>query len=85
MKRDGPSDVVQYRPTIAGSAPTALKGWFRNGSASGYQLVYSAREAAEIAHRTDERVIAAQAEGGKAAQFVVLDPFGNRTPWQPAT
>jgi len=85
MKRDGPSDVVQYRPTILGSAPTALKGWFRNGSASGYQLVYPAREAAAIAHRTDERVVAAETESGKAAQLVLLDPFGNRTPWQPAT
>jgi hypothetical protein len=85
MKRDGPADVVQYRPTILGSAPTALKGWFRANATTGYQLVYSAREAAAIANRTDERVVAADGEGGKTAQLVVVDPFGNRKPWQPVS
>ncbi|HZI81448.1 MAG TPA: hypothetical protein VFD69_18135 [Vicinamibacterales bacterium] len=82
MKRDGPSDVVQYRPTILDSAPTALKGWFRAGSTSGYQLVYSAREAAAIANRTTERVIASVTEDGKGAQLVVIDGYGKSTPWQ---
>jgi hypothetical protein len=81
MKRDGPADVVQYRPTILESAPTALKGWFRSNATTGYQLVYSAREAAAIANRTDERVVANDADGGKAPQLVVVDPFGNRTPY----
>ena len=81
MKREGPADVVQYRPTILGSAPTALKGWFRTNATTGYQLVYSAREAAAIANRTDERVVANDAEGGKAPQLVVIDAFGNRAPY----
>jgi hypothetical protein len=81
MKRDGPSDVVQYRPTILGSAPTALKGWFRAGSDTGYQLVYPAREAAEIANRTTERVVASATEDGKDT-LVVVDAYGKHTPWQ---
>jgi hypothetical protein len=85
MKRDGPSDVVQYRPTILGSAPTALKGWFKAGSTSGYQLVYSAREAAIIANRTTERVVASVTEAGKAPQLVVVDAYGKQTPWQSTT
>jgi hypothetical protein len=81
MKREGPADVAQYRPTILGSAPTALKGWFRPNATTGYQLVYSAREAAAIANRTDERVIATDMEGGNPAQLVVIDAVGNRAPY----
>ena len=81
IKRDGPADVVQYRPTILGSAPTALKGWFHANATTGYQLVYSVREATAIANRTDERVVANDAEGGKAPQLVVIDAVGNRTPY----
>jgi len=84
MKRDGPSDVVQYRPTILGSAPTALKGWFAAGSTTGYQLVYSEREAAAIANRTAERVIASVTHDG-TPQLVVIDAYGARSPWQPTT
>lgn len=84
MKRDGPSDVVQYRPTILGSAPTALKGWFAAGSTTGYQVVYPEKEAAAIANRTDERVVASVTQDGKA-QLVVIDAYGARSPWQPAT
>jgi hypothetical protein len=84
MKREGPSDVVQYRPTILDSAPTALKGWLAAGSSAGYQLVYSANEAAAIANRTTERVVASVTEDGKS-QLVVIDAYGRRTPWQPAT
>ena len=83
MKRDGPADVVQYRPTILGSAPTALKGWFRANATTGHQLVYPAKEAAEIAHRTDERVVAS-GDGTGAAQLAVIDTYGSKTPWQPA-
>jgi hypothetical protein len=85
MKRDGPSDVVQYRPTILGSAPTALKGWFRTAATSGYQLVYPAKEAAAIANRTTERVVASVTEGGKDPQLVVIDAYGKQTPWQSTT
>jgi hypothetical protein len=85
MKREGPSDVAQYRPTILGSGPTALKGWFRAGSTSGYQLVYSAREAAAIANRTTERVVASVTEAGKDPQLVVIDAYGKQTPWQSTT
>lgn len=81
MKRDGPADVVQYRPTILGSAPIALKGWFHANATTGYQLVYPAREAADIAHRTDERVIASDAQSGKPAQLVVIDAVGARMPY----
>jgi hypothetical protein len=84
MKRDGPSDVVQYRPTILDSAPTALKGWFKAGSTSGYQLVYPVREAAAIANRTTERVVASTTEGGKT-ELVVIDAYGARKPWQPVS
>lgn len=84
MKRDGPSDVVHYRPTILDSAPTALKGWLGTGSTTGYQLVYSASEAAAIANRTTERVVAKVTEDGKT-QLVVIDAYGKRTPWQPTT
>jgi hypothetical protein len=84
MKRDGPSDVVQYRPTILGSAPTALKGWFAANSNTGYQLVYPAKEAAAIANRTTERVAASVTENGKS-QIVVIDTYGKQTPWQPST
>ena len=84
MKRDGPSDVVQYRPTILDSAPTALKGWFAAGSTTGYQLVYPAKEAATIANRTTERVVASVTEDGKA-QLVVIDAYGKQTAWQPST
>jgi hypothetical protein len=81
MKREGPADVVQYRPTILGSAPTALKGWFRPNATTGYQLVYSAREAAAIANRTDERVVANDADGNTPARLVVIDAVGNRAPY----
>jgi hypothetical protein len=81
MKREGPSDVVQYRPTILDSAPTALKGWLRAGTSSGYELVYSEREAAAIANRTTERVMATVTADGKP-QLVVIDAYGKRTPWQ---
>ena len=81
LKRDGPADVVQYRPTILGSAPTALKGWFRTNSDSGYQLVYSAREAATIANRTSTPVVASVTQDGKAAELVQIDAYGNRTRW----
>ena len=84
MKRDGPSDVVQYRPTILGSAPTALKGWFGAGKTTGYQLVYAEKEAAAIAHRTAERVVASVTQDGRA-QLVVIDAYGTRSPWQPTT
>lgn len=84
MKRDGPSDVVQYRPTILGSAPTALKGWFAAGSTTGYQLVYPEKEAAAIANRTTERVVASVAQDGKT-QLVIIDAYGTRSPWQPTT
>ena len=84
IKRDGPSDVVQYRPTILGSAPTALKGWFGAGKATGYQLVYAEKEAAAIAHRTAERVVASVTQDGRA-QLVVIDAYGTRSPWQPTT
>jgi hypothetical protein len=63
----------------------ALKGWFPANAATGYQLVYPARDAAAIANRTDERVIASDSDSGKAAQLVVVDPLGGRTPWQPAS
>ena len=84
MKRDGPSDVVQYRPTILGSAPTALKGWFAAGQTTGYQLVYPEKEAATIANRTAERVVASVTQDGRA-QLVVIDAYGTRSPWQPTT
>jgi hypothetical protein len=84
MKREGPSDVVQYRPTILDSAPTALKGWFAAGSTTGHQLVYSASEAVAIANRTTERVVASVTENG-ATQLVVIDAYGKRTPWQSTT
>ena len=80
MKRDGPSDVVQYRPTILGSAPTALKGWFAAGSTTGYQLVYPEKEAAAIANRTTERVVASVTQDGKT-QLTVIDAYGARSPF----
>ena len=82
MKRNGElADLVELRPTILGSAPTALKGWFRPASADGYQFVYPAREAAAIANRTDTPVVASVAESSKDGQLVVIDAYGNRSPW----
>jgi len=82
MKRNGAvTDLVELRPTILGSAPTALKGWLRSGSDDGYQFVYPAREAEAIANRTDTAVVASVAESGKAAQLMVIDAYGKRSPW----
>jgi hypothetical protein len=82
MKRDGAlTDLVELRPTILGSAPTALKGWLRPGSGDGYQFVYPAREAAAIANRTATPVVASVVESDKDAQLVVIDPYGKRSPW----
>jgi hypothetical protein len=81
MKRNGELvDLVELRPTILGSAPTALKGWLRPGTGDGYQFVYPAREAAAIANRTATPVVASVAESEKA-QLVVIDPYGKRSPW----
>jgi hypothetical protein len=82
MKRDGPSDVVQYRPTILGSAPTALRGWFRTSTDAGHQLVYSLKEAQAIANRTDTKVVATADPDGKGTQLVQIDAYGNRAPWE---
>ena len=82
MKRNGAlTDLVPLRPTILGSAPTALKGWLPAGSSDGYQFVYPAREAAEIANRTATPVVASVAEAGKDAQLVVIDTYGKHSPW----
>jgi len=82
MKRDGAlTDLVELRPTILGSAPTALKGWLSPGGGDGYQFVYPAREAAAIANRTDTWVVARVAESEKEGQLAVIDPYGNRSPW----
>jgi hypothetical protein len=86
MKRDGAlTELVQLRPTILGSAPTALKGWLPSSSGDGFQFVYSTREAADIANRTDTPVVATTDEGGKEAQLVVIDAYGQRAPWQPTS
>jgi hypothetical protein len=86
MRREGAlTNVVQFRPTILGSGPTALQGWFRSGSADGYQFVYPAGEAAEIANRTDTRVVASATETGKDTSLVVIDAYGKRSPWSPAS
>jgi hypothetical protein len=86
MKREGAlTDLVQLRPSILGSGPTALKGWLPSNSGDGFQFVYSAREAADIANRTDTPVVASAGETGKDAQLVVVDAYGTRRPWQPAS
>lgn len=82
MKREGAlADVVTLRPTILGSAPTALKGWLSSGGGDGYQFVYPASEAAAIANRTDTPVIGRVAGAGKDTQLVVIDAYGKRSPW----
>jgi len=82
MKRGGTlGDLATLRPTILGSAPTALKGWLPPGGDDGYQFVYPASEAAAIANRTDTPVVASVADSGKGAQLVVIDAYGKRSPW----